>query len=270
MKKLFLYALVATIMFSSAAMAGSCCTGKKEYGHHGKMKDGTHYFMLGGALVGNGEVNNSLTDMGYGEFSRYGLSLGFGGIRRYRRYIRGGEFEGLFWRRNKTDNNESRFSAGRFFSLHGFSLVSTPNVSLYPLVGIGGGVTSLWAGPRDVPFDSALAIPSQLPESSPLHQLTFLIDLGLGLHFSHPMPRGKPGRMTIGLRAGYILDPVDNGRWYRNSVRLTDGPDSDLSGPYVRLTLGGSGMRNRKECCRPHRRGECKKACEMKKGGVKK
>ncbi|MBN1306665.1 MAG: hypothetical protein JXA18_02020 [Chitinispirillaceae bacterium] len=269
MKKPFLLGLIATLMSFSAAVAGSNCAGRNECGSHGKMNKSIHYFMLGGALVDNSEVNRSIADMGYGEFSRYGLSLGFGGIRRHGRYLNGGEFEGVFWKRNNTDDAESRLSVGRFISLHGFSLVSTPNISLYPLVGIGGGITSLWAGPKEVQFESAFAIPSRLPESRPLHQLTFLIDLGLGMHFFRPLPRGKPGVMSIGFRAGYVLDPVDNDRWYRNSVRLTRGPDSDLSGPYVRLTFGGSGNRRCKEKGCPYHRGSCKKACDMKRGGMK-
>ena len=225
--------------------------------------------MFGGALVNTHNVNERLHELGYGGFSRYGLSLGFGGLRQYRRYITGGEIEGIFWKRNKDHSRVSMLNAGRLISLHGFSVLSLPSFSLYPLIGIGGGVTSLLAGPKEVPFDSAFAIPSQLPESSPLYQFSFLVDLGVGMHFSHPAPRGRPGVMTIGLRAGYIFDPIDNDRWYRNGTRLTGGPDSDLSGPYLRLTLGGSHggkkMRHGGGC--PYKGGSHGKACGMHDAG---
>ena len=268
MKSIIAGTAIVTILSLSMAAAGtdSCVIDSAKCPHHDKSRSGIHYFMLGGALVDNSEVNQRMSRLGYGEFSRYGFSIGFGGLRTYRRYVKGGEFEGMFWKRSKKNGTESRFTTGRFLSLHGFSLVSSPNISLYPLIGIGGGVTSLWAGPKEVPFDSAFAIPSQLPESSPLHQLSFLIDLGFGLQFSRPIPHGRPGRMAIGIRAGYIFDPVDNDRWYRNGTRLTGGPDSDLSGPYLRLTLGGSRTgkcRGKGEC--PQKEKWNREGCKMRK-----
>ncbi len=232
-----------------------------------KMHNGIHYLLIGGALVENGAVNKEIERLGYTGFSRYSLSLGFGGIRLHGRFVSGGEFEGLLWKHNKNGNSESMFSAGRLLSLHGISVLPSSNFLLYPLVGIGGGISSLRAGPKEVPFDSAFAIPSQLPSSSSLSQFTFLVDLGLGMNYSHPFPHGKPGKMSIGLRAGYMFDPFDNDEWHRHGTTLTNGPNSDLSGPYVRLTLGTSGVHKGKEGCCPHHKDSGKKCCDMPKEG---
>lgn len=224
-----------------------------------------YYLLTGGAMIDNDALNERFNANGIGEFSRYAGAIGFGSIHRFRRYVSVYEFESLLWKKNRADNLVGMLNAGRFTSLHGIQIVDKPWFSLYPLAGIGAGFTSIKAWPEEIPFDGALTDGAASATRSALIQATFLLDVGFGAHFSKSMSYGKSGSAMVGIRAGYIFDPVKSNRWYRDRSEVRDGPDGNLSGPYVRIILGGS---------RPHRSAMYGKTCcssgiECKKHGKK-
>lgn len=256
----YLPRLLITLLFPVLITASQHPEKNKQQSNHRKTVLKSHYFMVGGAFVDNNDVNHRMKQMGYTEFTRYGLSVGFGWNRRFRKFISGGEFEGLFWKRNHYKKHESVFGAGRVLALYGVSLFQSKTYSLYPLFGLGGGVSHLRAGPSELPFDSAFVLPSQVPTMSSLYQFAFLLDFGMGAEIKRPLPRGKPGNVTIGLRLGYLLNPVEKNKWHRSGVTIRNGPFSNLSGPYLRLTLGSTGVKRKKECCAYHKE-QCHKKC---------
>ncbi len=216
-----------------------------------------HYLLFGGAIINNDAINDRLGENGLGDFSSYAGAVGFGGTRWSGRYVSANEFEVLFWKKNRQDNRVGMLNTGRFSSLHGIRLVNTPAFSLYPLAGIGAGFTTIkvWSDERS--FNDALAVGVESDGASKLFQPTFLFDVGIGAHFSKKMPHGKPGMATIGLRAGYVFDPVKSNRWYQGRSVILDGPDGNLSGPYLRIVLGGSKphwiKRHGASCCSNHK-----------------
>ena len=244
------------------ASDGGCCP-RKSIGKNSSGLQLHHFFSLGGARVENSAVNQRLKQLGYSEFSPYGVVFGFGSYRQKRHFIMGHEFEPLFWKPKENSMSESQFSVGRFISLGGFVFQPSPSFAIYPLAGLGVGVSGLKAGPKEIAFDSALSLSSRQPPAGRMYQATFLIDVGLGVHFSKPAPQGKAGRYTIGLRGGYIFDPVDNNKWFRRGVTLSDGPDSDLSGAYLKITFGKSRVpychKAASKC--PYLRNKCGNTC---------
>ncbi len=52
-------------------------------------------------------------------------------------------------------------------------------------------------------------------------------------------PNGRRG-IFIGVRAGYVLAPVD-GSWELEGMEALGGPKAGWTGPYVRISIGAGG-----------------------------
>jgi hypothetical protein len=265
----FLFIMALLTMFTQAE-SPSCCREKEKHGKTSTVYKAMHYFFSGGSFVDNRDVSTKMEDLGYPGFSRYNLLLGGGGFRCHGRLVEGGDVEALLWRRNTSGNKESRFGAGRAVSYLGVSLLNKPHLAVFPLVGLGAGISSLRAGPIEVPFDSGFSVPSQTPPKGFMYQGSFLVDLGIGAFFSRPSHGGKHRKLTLGLRSGYMFDPVETHKWFRDGISLKGGPDSNLSGPYLRLTIGISKL-NSDRCenkkCHHNKnwnKHKCKKECRQK------
>lgn len=250
MKSLMIIFLATCMTIPAYSEGYPCCKAKGNQGKHTANVKRNYYLTLGGSIVENQDVTKRTERLGYPGFSRYNLSLGFGSFRSHNRFVEGGEFEGLLWKRNTSGNLESRFGAGRTVSFIGYSLFKNPHITLFPLIGLGAGISFLRAGPTEVPFDSSFTVPSQTPPDGFIYQGSFLIDAGIGAFISRSHPKKKYKNIAFGIRAGYLFDPVDSENWYRNGITLKDGPDSNLSGPYLRMTFGVSKNRCEKRGCK--------------------
>ena len=100
--RLFTIFLTTFLLFANAESTHPMkkCSKEDQQCNYDKNKSKSYYFMLGGAFVKNDFVNDRLEKLGYREFSPYGLSFGFGGLRRNKRIVRGHEIESIIWKKN--------------------------------------------------------------------------------------------------------------------------------------------------------------------------
>ncbi|MFP4164553.1 MAG: hypothetical protein ACLFQB_11970 [Chitinispirillaceae bacterium] len=212
----------------------------------------SRYMSAGVAWVDVEDLNGRIDDFGLGEFSSYSLNLALGWSVTRDRLISGGEWEGLFWRGNEIGGQRSSFWASRLFFNTGVDLLGCEDLSFYPLVGIGAGLSALRAGPAQVSFTEALVEPQQ---TMSIYQLSFLINAGAGFDYKLSSWRGYRN-MLIGFRAGYVFDPAGSTQWSRGISEVTDGPEPLLRGAYVRIVLGNSVRFSPKRIRRMRKRSE--------------
>jgi len=197
---------------------------------------GRYYLTAGVDWIDVTGLNDTLGTLNSTEFSPYGIGVGFGWDMVYDWVITGGQVSGLFWDIAESDNRRTILWGGRALFNSGLQLTSgsQSNVLFYPLVGVGAGMTCLSIGPARVPFRQALATPERR-----LHvtQFSFLLHGALGLDYMMPTWRGFTNTV-IGVRGGYIYDPLKGDNWYRSGTTITGGPDIQMTGPYIHIILG--------------------------------
>jgi len=111
------------------------------------------------------------------------------------------------------------------------------------LVGFGGGGMTVSITDKSKltsSFDDILEEPAR---ESYLNSGGFLLNLSLGsdYFFAGSKSDKYSGGFLIGLKAGYILNLSGND-WYFGGNELDNSPNSGISGPYVRIVIGGGGI----------------------------
>ncbi|NLG15835.1 MAG: hypothetical protein GX556_00735 [Fibrobacter sp.] len=192
-----------------------------------------HYLMGGVSWIDVDDLNSRLDGLGLTEFSSHNLTVGYGWDMIYDRILTGGQVEALLWRSNTDEGTKSTLWSGELVINAGFQVLSSDKMFLYPIVGLGLGMTSLWVGAQQVPFGTALTTPA----NDNLYQFTMVINLGAGFDYMLPTWKGHKS-CIVGVRAGYMFDPIRNTDWRREGTEVTGGPDVNLQGPYIQAILG--------------------------------
>ncbi|MCD4737126.1 MAG: hypothetical protein K8R53_13865, partial [Bacteroidales bacterium] len=123
-------------------------------------------------------------------------------------------------------------------------LFHTKNGIIYPMLGIGGGGLTLSITDRKkhpVNFDDLLADPAR---ESYLSTANFLLNFSIGSDF-FSLSDKESGSWAAGFLAGIKIGYVWNfgmNNWYYGDDKLSDSPNAGISGPYIRITLGGGGV----------------------------
>lgn len=199
---------------------------------------GKGYCMFGPTLMNLNDLNTKLKNKGYTEFSNNFVSLGGGGHAVINKMIIGGEGHAVLKKSNENDNYENAISAGYGFFNIGRILYGEKGLHVYPMVGIGGGSISLKINDKTKPsFDDILNDPKRQVEIS---KGGFLINLSVTADYLHDLNKIEMYDLGIvyGVRIGYIFDPT-NSKWEMNDNSLSDSPSSNVTGPYIRFTIGG-------------------------------
>jgi hypothetical protein len=119
---------------------------------------------------------------------------------------------------------------------------STEDLRVYPLLGLGGGGMSLNIVERGTSpsFDEVLDDPKRDVE---LSTGGFLLNLALGTDYLLKLggDEKEESCFIFGLRTGYIFAPI-KGNWEMDGVDISGGPDVGITGPYIRLMIGGGGF----------------------------
>ena len=201
--------------------------------------------MVGGNQLDMDDLNVRMKDNGYTEFSDNYLSLGGGGHAIINdKIVLGGEGHALLGRTKSSTlgvtDYGSKLSAGYGFFDLGYMLLRAGGLDAYPLLGIGGGGISMNIIQSEIgSFDDILADPDR---GAKLSTWDFLINIGLGIDYLYVLGGGEMGEggLVLGLRGGYIFSPFE-GDWKFEGETLPGGPDLGITGPYIRLTIGGGG-----------------------------
>jgi hypothetical protein len=231
-----LICLLITIFITTAAFSQEKPAGKVAYG-------GVGYFQMGYAFFNQGNLNQLLNASGMPELENGSLSLGGGGHSIIRNFIVGGEGHGLIGNESENNNYKVSQSGGYGFFNLGYLVVQKPAFNVYPILGIGGGGSSVTiTDKRNLPsnFGDLLANPNQ---QSNLSKGGFMLNFSLGADYfiaGETNDKSTEG-FLIGLRVGYLLE-LNQNNWSIAGQELSGGPDSGISGPFVRLTIGGGGI----------------------------
>jgi hypothetical protein len=205
---------------------------------------GKGYFAIGWSALDLGPLNDVLQANGYRRFTEDFLSLGGGGYGVLGRFVIGGQGHGYLGEGRDValggQNFRSEVSAGMGFVDLGWVLWSSNGWALTPLVGLGGGGLTLQIDALSAPtFGEVLAQPGH---RSKLSTGGFLIDLGASFDFLLRRDDGeRRSGPLFGLRAGWVLSPIEGG-WELEGRDIAGGPDLGVSGPYVRILLGGGSL----------------------------
>jgi opacity protein-like surface antigen len=205
-------------------------------------KIGGIYFSGGVGLFDMSELNDDLETGGYSQMQNPFITLGLGGTIRFGHLVLGGEGH---WLRNvggEAESNDFRLNVSGGYALArvGFDVLQWGGLSIYPIVGIGGGrvrVDILQEGGAS--FEDVLADPAREVR---LTQRALLLDASLGVdyRFEFREQQGRASYFTIGVRGGYLFAPYSGG-WRSAGAEISGGPDLDLNGPVVQLMIGFSG-----------------------------
>ena len=69
------------------------------------------------------------------------------------------------------------------------------------------------------------------------------VSIGADFFFLANKTENASGGWIMGIKAGYIYNASGND-WYFNNEQIVGSPNSGISGPYVRLVIGGGGLGN--------------------------
>ncbi|HEX8359667.1 MAG TPA: outer membrane beta-barrel protein [Longimicrobium sp.] len=197
---------------------------------------GAGFVSVGASSIATGELDDYLAARGYPTFGSTAVTVGLGAYRLLpNRVMLGGEFNGLIIGEETHEGREVGLGGGHLTLGVGYMVNVSPRARVYPRLGAGVGGMGLWVNQEDtVDFDDVLEGRTAIPDREPvLSRDGVVFDLGAGAEF---LPRGRRGPM-IGLRGGYLVAPFSSD-WDAYELTATGGPDSSISGPYARLTVG--------------------------------
>jgi len=198
------------------------------------------YVMFGGSNLGMTNLNLTLETKGFPTVDEYYLSYGFGGHVIHNKFVVGIEFLRIL-KKDSPGTQAFNTSIGvRYTSLNfGYLLSSKKGLMYYPYLGVGVGGLKLRTVENNIDsFDDI----SNYQRGSESKTTNFLLNLGFALDLFYNYNSRKKGQnnLVIGVRVGYILSPVRRD-WRVNHTRVHDGPDTGITGPYIRFTLGLGG-----------------------------
>ena len=212
------------------------------------------YVMIGTDRIDVSDMNSVMKDdpLNLPEFNPYTFGLFFGSDVMWKYGFAGGGMNLLFSRGKNNAQYRARTFSTRLMTQFGVHVLKNERVLVSPVAGLGGGFSWIGIGPRSENFAEAVATS---PVNRDLHKFSFLVDLGaeidlltLGGDASGKEKSGggkcagNRGKDLVGVRIGYMLDPIRNDAWYHGVTEIRNAPNLSLQGFYVRVVLGEMGL----------------------------
>jgi hypothetical protein len=197
---------------------------------------GAGFISVGAQGIDTGELESFLDARGYPTFGRTAVTVGLGAYRILSSGVMlSGEFNGLIIGEEEHGGGDVGLGGGYVTLGVGYAVNLSPRARIYPRLGVGVGGMGLWVNQEDtVAFEDVLSGRTPIPLREPvLSRDGVVFDLGAGAEI---LPGGRRGPL-IGVRAGYLAAPFSSD-WDAYELTATGGPDSSISGPYARLTVG--------------------------------
>ena len=202
-------------------------------------RDGGHgFFAVGVQRADIDRLNNALFASGLPAFSQTFLTLGGGGFAVRNRFLIGGEGHGLIQSSETTADGVFRTGVTAGFGLFdlGYQVWRSGRFAVYPMVGIGGGGISLRIRERaTVDFDDLLDDPRR---GVTVTGAGMLLSASLGADLLIPVGPARRGGFLVGVQGGYTFFPLE-AAWFADGSDVAGGPDVRLTGPWLRVTVGG-------------------------------
>lgn len=196
--------------------------------------------MVGRSVLDLDDLNATLEDAGYANVDDSFISFGGAGYGIVGRVIVGGEGQALAGDDATSGSYVTSIEAGYGLFDLGYLLVSSGGLNLYPMIGVGAGGMSLRIRERGEPsFDEVLADPRR---GSELSNWGLLVSLDLGADYLVVLGEDNEGAggIALGVRVGYTFAPYTS-EWSLEDTEIPEGPDVGITGPHVRLMIGGGG-----------------------------
>ena len=234
------------ILFAVAGIIPNAQIFAQEHEETG-LHSGKGYFMFGWNKLNIGNLNAQLAAKGYSQLSDNLFSFGGGGFGIINNFLLGGEGHGLYGTTVASGNYNLSLTAGYGFFDLGYIVFSSESVSIFPIIGIGGGGITL-----DITNRNALTFDEILDEPGRMSKLSaggFLMNFSIGADYIIDMGNNdneSNGGLAVGIIAGYTFAPM-KGQWQMNQVTVSGGPEVGVDGFYIRLMIGGGGMKKTNE-----------------------
>ena len=208
----------------------------------GTQGGGMGYFMSSLNYIDLDKLNSDLKNYSYPELSSCFWAIGGGGHGIIRnKIIIGGEGYALMGDEVSNNTYEVSISGGYGFFDVGYIVYSAKTFRIYPLIGLGAGGLDLEIVKKEssLSFDDTLKSPQRIAD---LSTGAFLLNLALGADYLLPFAEDKAGRggLVLGIRVGYIFAPYKSD-WEMEGLDISDGPELGITGPYLRIIIGGGG-----------------------------
>lgn len=210
---------------------------------------GRGFFNVGYMGLDADELNAALAEGDLPSLDGSFLTLGGGGYGARGRFLIGGEGHGLLGSDETSADGSMHVSVHGGYGLFriGYLAASHGGLDVFPSVGIGGGGMSVKISERSAPtFGDVIEEPRR---SSTLSSGSLLLDVGAAAHLRVAGERetrdDRDGGFLVGIHAGYTFAPGDSS-WDLDGINsVAGGPNFQIQGAYVRLSIGGWGRRGR-------------------------
>ena len=231
MKKTAIFLTLALMLLSGDLMAQS----GKAFGGFGYYQPGVQFYMpknLNDYLPDTyPDVSFSpFMDMGGGFGVFYNIVFGFDG---------GAYTGGTFVK----DNRKVELS-GEYGTLKlGYVVYKKHGLLVYPSLGYSENIISLFLhGTDETQSFEAITANPEIATTLLYKNRTAIISLACQYFVVGSKTDEMRSGFAIGLEVGYQLPPFSHGIWTYDNGAVMDGPQYDLSGFFIRLSIGGGGI----------------------------
>jgi hypothetical protein len=200
-----------------------------------KVNGSFYSFSYGWQYTNLKALNQALTANEYPSFSNNSATFGLSINKISNCWIAGAEGHMVVAKEVRGQEYEASLNSWYGFINAGYRILATQNMMLFPLLGFGGGTSSLKIGSRvneAVTFDQLMTDPGRSVEIS-----TGSVLMNLSLNFNIFSKSTNAGGFQFGLSGGYIYS-LPTGNWYTFNTDVAGGPDYSLAGPYARIKFG--------------------------------
>lgn len=235
---------VASVVLTLTALTGASSVVAQDVQREVIPNTSRGFFMVGWQQLDLDELNDRMAPNGFPSLSEDLVSLGGGFWRWKTRFLIGGEGHVLLGPDRTTSDGtfKTRMSGGHGQLDLGYSIYTADRLTVTPMVGLGGGSVSVDLIERSSPvFDDVVGDPRR---GAHLSASGFRIDLSVAVDVRltrRVKDDDSEDGFAIGLRTGYAVSP---GGWdwkLNDETDVPGGPQIGISGPYVRVMLGGWG-----------------------------
>jgi len=198
------------------------------------------YLMFGASALRLSSLNSYLETSKLPKANDQFFTYGVGGHVVNNKLVLGLEFVHSITRYNRGKTGFNIYSRFRYSVLNfGYLLKSDKGLMCYPYLGFGVGGLMLTVQENNIDEFGDI---TGIQKGSTSKKICLLSSIGFGLDYFHKYNKKKKGHgnFVLGVRAGYIISPKQS-HWRINKIKVTDGPDSGINGPYIRLTVGIGG-----------------------------
>lgn len=192
------------------------------------------YLWYGLNFVDATSFNRSLSQINLPALNSTQWRAGAGGGVFLKKFYFGGEGGVQFGGSSANDLYRSDFHGGFGMVKGGYQLMGIPSLSVYPVLGLGGGGSAIEIrkGAHHSGNDNGFT----LSPGEDIHSGYMLVDLAVNINFFPPAGSNK-GSIVIGITPGFRFHPLKSS-WTYNNQKLSDLNEFAPSGFYLQAKLG--------------------------------